>query len=225
MLEAFSIVILKTICRCLNKIVCCKLTLHISCIIVSEKFQSRQGKLRRMAFYNIIWMDLEMTGLDIEKDHILEIACIITDKTLRIISEELNIVIHQPDIILRNMNEWCMEHHKISGLVDDCRSSTISLKEAELKVLKFLEKYVPKGKCPLAGNTIYMDRLFLYKYMPLVHEYLHFRIIDVSSVKELYRRWDPSIHAAAPTKKLKHRALDDIKESIDELAHYKKHMK
>ncbi|XP_032680035.1 probable oligoribonuclease [Odontomachus brunneus] len=178
-----------------------------------------------MTSYNdhIVWIDMEMTGLDIEKDHILEIACVVTDKSLQIISEELNIVIHQPDIILKNMNKWCMKNHKISGLVDDCRSSKISLQEAEKSVLHFLEKYVSKRTCPLAGNTVYMDRLFLWKYMPLVNEYLHYRIIDVSSLKELHRRWNPEVYTTVPTKMLKHRALDDIKESINELAHYKKH--
>ncbi|EFN84782.1 Probable oligoribonuclease, partial [Harpegnathos saltator] len=173
--------------------------------------------------YKLIILFLQMTGLNIEKDHILEIACVVTDEALKIISEELNIVIHQPDTILNNMHQWCMKNHKINGLINESRSSKISLKEAETTVLNFLKKYVPKRKCPLAGNTVYMDRLFLYKYMPSVNEYLHYRIIDVSSLKELHRRWSSNVYITAPTKKLKHRALDDIKESISELAHYKKY--
>lgn len=172
----------------------------------------------------IVWIDMEMTGLDIEKDHILEIACIVTDESLKIISKELNIVIHQPSMILDNMNEWCKKNHKMTGLTEDSRSSTISLEKAEKMVLDFLQKYIPEGKCPLAGNTVYMDRLFLYKHMPLVDKYLHYRIIDVSSIKELVRRWKPGVYESIPRKMLKHRALDDIKESIKELNYYKAHI-
>ncbi|XP_011875424.1 PREDICTED: probable oligoribonuclease [Vollenhovia emeryi] len=171
----------------------------------------------------IVWIDLEMTGLEIDKHHILEIACVVTDKKLNTVSEELNIVIHQPDAVLENMNDWCKVNHTKSGLVESSRSSTVSLEEAEKTVLDLLKKHIQQGSCPLAGSSVYMDRLFLYKYMPLVNNYLHYRIIDVSTVKEIARRWNPSVYNSVPKKKLQHRALDDIKESINELRHYKKH--
>ncbi|CAL1688461.1 unnamed protein product [Lasius platythorax] len=173
---------------------------------------------------HIVWIDMEMTGLDIEKDHILEIACIVTDKTLKIISKELNIIIHQSNIILDNMNAWSLRQHRISGLTEKSRSSTISLEDAEKMVLNFLQEYIPKGVCQLAGNSVYMDRFFLYKYMPLVNDYLHYRIIDVSTIKEIVRRWNPSVYKSIPTKEFKHRAIDDIKESITELVYYQKHI-
>ncbi|XP_012540170.1 probable oligoribonuclease [Monomorium pharaonis] len=172
----------------------------------------------------IVWIDLEMTGLDVDKDHILEIACLVTDKNLKIVSEELNIVIHQSDTVLENMNEWCKENHKKTGLTESSRSSTVSLEEAEKTVLDFLKKYIHERSCPLAGSSIYMDRFFLYKYMPLVNNYLHYRIIDASTVKEIARRWNSNVYNSAPKKKLNHRALDDIKESINELRYYRNHL-
>ncbi|XP_047352692.1 probable oligoribonuclease isoform X3 [Vespa velutina] len=134
---------------------------------------------------HIVWIDMEMTGLDIETCHILEISCLITDNNLKIITDPLNIVLNQPDSILNNMNDWCKTHHAKTKLIEDVQNSKIFLKDAEQIVLKFLKYYIPKGKCPLAGNSVYMDRLFLNKYMPLVNDYLHYRIIDVSSIKEL----------------------------------------
>ncbi|RLU26097.1 hypothetical protein DMN91_002262 [Ooceraea biroi] len=177
-----------------------------------------------MSENNIAWIDMEMTGLDPLSDHVLEIACIITDEKLNIISDELNIVVHQPDTILSQMNEWCMKHHAKSGLIKDSRSSTVSIHEAGEKVYEFLKKYTPTHKCPLAGNTVYMDRLFLQKYMPQVNEHLHYRVIDVSSIKELAKRWKPDVYKSLPKKQLEHRALSDIKESISELTYYQKHL-
>ncbi|KAI4487644.1 hypothetical protein M0802_011957 [Mischocyttarus mexicanus] len=169
----------------------------------------------------IVWIDMEMTGLDVETCHILEITCLITNSNLKIISDQLNIVVNQPDSILNTMNNWCKEHHSKSKLIDEVRNSKISLKDAEKTVLEFLKSYVPKGKCPLAGNSVYMDRLFLIKYMPLIHDYLHYRIIDVSSIKELARRWNSQIYNSASPKMLNHRATSDILESIKELDYYK----
>ncbi|KAL0132746.1 hypothetical protein PUN28_000466 [Cardiocondyla obscurior] len=171
---------------------------------------------------HIVWIDMEMTGLDVNVHHILEIACIITDKKLNVVSNELNIVIHQSDTILENMNDWCKVNHLKTGLIEESRSSKISLEEAEKMVLQLLKKHIPEKSCPLAGNSVYMDRFFLYKYMPLVNEYLHYRIIDVSTIKEIARRWNVYVHNSLPRKKLNHRALDDIKESINEMKHYKK---
>ncbi|XP_047352690.1 probable oligoribonuclease isoform X1 [Vespa velutina] len=173
---------------------------------------------------HIVWIDMEMTGLDIETCHILEISCLITDNNLKIITDPLNIVLNQPDSILNNMNDWCKTHHAKTKLIEDVQNSKIFLKDAEQIVLKFLKYYIPKGKCPLAGNSVYMDRLFLNKYMPLVNDYLHYRIIDVSSIKELVRRWNPEIYNSCPPKTLKHRATSDIIESIQELTYYKDHI-
>ncbi|XP_078049063.1 putative oligoribonuclease [Augochlora pura] len=173
---------------------------------------------------HMVWIDTELTGLDIENDTILEIACLITDKNLNVISKEFNIVINQSDVTLNTMNEWCIEQHMITGLTNESRSSKISLKEGEQMLLDFLKTYIPKGVCPLVGNTIYMDRIFLKKYMPLVDDYLHYRIIDVSTIKELVRRWCSEIDQNVPEKNNYHRALVDIKESIQELKYYKKHI-
>ncbi|KAK2582962.1 hypothetical protein KPH14_009018 [Odynerus spinipes] len=184
----------------------------------------RRTMCKNSADNHIVWIDMEMTGLDIETCHILEITCLITNSDLKIISDTLNIVINQPNSILNNMHGWCKEQHTKTKLIDDVRNSKISLKDAEQTVLKYLQDHVPQGKCPLAGNTIYMDRLFLCKYMPLVNDYLHYRIIDISTIKELVRRWNPQIYDSAPPKKHSHRATLDIIESIKELDYYKKYM-
>ncbi|XP_014789568.1 oligoribonuclease, mitochondrial isoform X3 [Octopus bimaculoides] len=143
----------------------------------------------------IVWVDLEMTGLDIETDKIIEIACVITDSQLNIIAE--------------------------SGLTEAVRKSNTTVQSAEEKLLAFLTQHVPKKKCPLAGNSIYMDKMFLQKYMPKFTEFLHYRIIDVSSVKELCRRWYKNEFQNSPQKSLSHRGQEDIKESIKELKYYK----
>ena len=173
---------------------------------------------------HIVWVDLEMTGLDINTCHIIEMACIITDKDLNVIAESEDIIIHQPDDIMDNMNEWCTQHHGESGLTKSVKESTISLAQAECQMLEFIKGHVSKGTCPLAGNSVHADRLFLNKYMPDFLSHLHYRIIDVSTVKELCRRWYPKEFTNAPTKKLAHRALDDIRESIEELKYYREHL-
>ncbi|XP_017888210.1 oligoribonuclease, mitochondrial-like isoform X2 [Ceratina calcarata] len=159
--------------------------------------------------------------LNIEKDTILEIACLISDQNLNIVSEEFNVVIKQSDTILNNMDDWNTIHHTKTGLIQASKASKISLRNAEQMLLSFLQKYIPKNSCPLAGNTIYMDRLFILKHMSLVNDYLHYRIIDVSTVQELVRRWNPTDYKFRPQKQYNHRALDDIKESIQELKYYK----
>ncbi|XP_017754144.1 PREDICTED: probable oligoribonuclease [Eufriesea mexicana] len=170
----------------------------------------------------IVWIDLELTGLNIETDTILEIACLITNKDLDIVSEPFNVVIHHPAVVLENMNEWCTYNLPKCGLVQESKDSKISLKDAEQMLLDFLNKHIPSKVCPLAGNTIYMDRLFLIKLMPSVNDYLHYRIIDVSSIKELVRRWYGK--QFKKDTKLQHRALPDIKNSIKELKYYKKNV-
>ncbi|XP_028179528.1 oligoribonuclease, mitochondrial [Ostrinia furnacalis] len=178
--------------------------------------QARKDSAKR-----IVWVDLEMTGLNIDKDHILEIACLVTDADLNLVATGPNLVIHQPDSILNNMDSWCIATHGESGLTEASRKSKISLKEAEKQVLEFVSAHVPEKKCPLGGNSVYMDRLFLRKYMPNFDLYLHYRIIDVSTIKELARRWYQKEYSTIPKKKFQHRSIDDIFESIAELRYYR----
>ncbi|XP_064424823.1 oligoribonuclease, mitochondrial [Latimeria chalumnae] len=174
-----------------------------------------------MAF-RLVWVDLEMTGLDIERDHIIEMACIITDSDLNVLAEGPSLIINQPDELLDNMSDWCKEHHGKSGLTQAVRESKISLQQAEYEFLSFVRQHTPPGLCPLAGNSVQADKKFLEKYMPQFMRHLHYRIIDVSTIKELSRRWYPEEYEAAPKKKASHRALDDIQESIKELQFYRK---
>lgn len=169
---------------------------------------------------NLIWIDLEMSGLKPETDHILEIATVVTDKELNILAEGPTLVIHQPDTVLDAMDEWCTTHHGQSGLTEKVRQSAVSLSDAETETLAFVQQWVEKGASPLCGNSIWQDRRFLIKYMPMLDAYFHYRIIDVSTLKELAVRWQPNILAGVQ-KKGSHRALDDIVESIDELKHYR----
>ncbi|KAK3775857.1 hypothetical protein RRG08_041569 [Elysia crispata] len=173
-----------------------------------------------MDSHRLVWIDLEMTGLDVEKERIIEIACLITERDLKIVAKGPNLVIHQDSKFLDNMDEWCTLHHGQSGLTEAVRNSTITTEEAEAKVLSFLSQYVPQGKCPLAGNSVGTDKIFLERYMPSLAKHLHYRIVDVSTVKELCRRWFPEDFKKAPAKKLSHRAMDDIVESIEELKYY-----
>lgn len=168
----------------------------------------------------LVWIDLEMTGLNLEKDTILEIATIITDNNLTIIAEGPSFVLHQPEDILTQLDEWNTKHHTASGLLDRVRSSTISLDYAQEETLTFIKQYCKANTAPLCGNSVYVDRSFLRKCMPALESFLHYRIIDVSSVKELARRWYGQ--QAKEFKKLEtHRALQDIQESIAELAFYR----
>ncbi|XP_034610439.1 oligoribonuclease, mitochondrial [Trachemys scripta elegans] len=169
----------------------------------------------------MVWVDLEMTGLDIEKDQIIEMACLITDPDLNILAEGPNLIINQPDELLDGMSEWCKEHHGKSGLTKAVKESTISLQQAEYEFLSFVRQQTPPGLCPLAGNSVHADKKFLDKYMPQFMRHVHYRIIDVSTVKELCRRWYPEEFEFAPKKVASHRALDDIRESIKELQFYR----
>ncbi len=171
---------------------------------------------------NLIWMDLEMTGLDPETNRILEIATLITDSALNLVAEGPLLYIRQSEDLIGSMDEWNTEHHTSSGLLDFVRTQGISEREAELATLEFLAGKVEPGKSPLCGNCISQDRRFLVKYMPALEAFLHYRNIDVSSVKELAFRWRPDI-AASLVKQNTHRALDDIRESIAELRHYRQH--
>jgi len=169
----------------------------------------------------IVWVDLEMTGLNSDTDTILEMACIVTDADLNILAEGPDMCVHHSDEDLARMNTWCIETHGKSGLTDRVRRSTHTLAEVEESMIAFISKYVQKGVAPLAGNSVHVDQRFLVKYMPNFMSYLHYRIVDVSSVKELCKRWYPVESKSLPSKKGSHRALSDIQESIEELKYYR----
>ncbi|WP_028388664.1 oligoribonuclease [Legionella fairfieldensis] len=171
---------------------------------------------------NLIWIDLEMTGLDPEKDHIIEIATVITDAHLTILAEGPVLAIHQDESLLSTMDEWNTRQHNQSGLVKRVLESTITETAAEKQTIEFLKKYLDKGKSPMCGNSICQDRRFLYKYMPQLAAYFHYRNLDVSTLKELAKRWRPQLLNGV-VKESKHLALDDIKDSIAELAYYRQH--
>jgi oligoribonuclease len=164
-------------------------------------------------------MDLEMSGLDPDRCAILEIATIVTDAELQVIAEGPDLVIHHDDSVLAAMDEWCTTHHGQSGLTAAVQASTISLAEAEARTLEFVAAHTVAKGSPLCGNTIWQDRRFLVKHMPTLDAHLHYRLVDVSTIKELARRWYP--HVRAPSKSDAHRALDDIRESIAELRFYR----
>jgi len=167
----------------------------------------------------LVWIDLEMTGLDITKESIIEIATVVTDGELNILAQGPNLAVHVSDELLENMDEWNTSHHTASGLVDRVKNESVSVQEAEAQTLEFLKKWVPKGKAPLCGNSVWNDKKFMEKEMPDLVDYLHYRMIDVSTVKELARRWYP--HVERYEKKGAHLALDDILESIEELKHFR----
>jgi oligoribonuclease len=171
---------------------------------------------------NLIWIDLEMTGLDPDNDLIIEIATVITDKNLNILAEGPVIAVHQSDAALAAMDEWNQKHHGDSGLIERVKQSSISAAEAEAQTLAFLKQWLPAKTSPICGNSIGQDRRFLYRYMPELEGFFHYRNLDVSTVKELAARWAPQLKDGF-TKKAVHRALDDIIESIDELKYYRQH--
>lgn len=167
----------------------------------------------------LIWIDLEMTGLDPERCVILEIATLITDGTLEIIAEGPNIPIHYPDEVLLNMEPWSNEQHRKSGLFELARKSGYDCGRAEKETLAFLSHHCSKGDSPLCGNSVWQDRRFLIKYMPELESFLHYRNVDVSSIKELVQRWYPSLPAYDKPKD--HLAMSDIRESVKELRYYR----
>lgn len=169
---------------------------------------------------NLIWVDLEMTGLEPATDRVIEIATIVTDKELNILAEGPVIAIHQSDAVLAAMDDWNQEHHGASGLIDRVRASKHSEDDAISETIAFLEQYVPQGKSPMCGNSIGQDRRFLNKYMPKLEDYFHYRNVDVSTIKELVRRWQPELMKEFK-KQNTHQALDDIRESVAELQFYR----
>jgi oligoribonuclease len=172
---------------------------------------------------HLVWMDLEMTGLDVEREVIVEVATLITDANLDLIAEGPDIVIQAPESALENMVPIVREMHAKSGLTEEIRASTTTLDEAEDRTLAFIREHCPKaGQHPLCGNSIATDRRFLLRYMPRIVEHLSYRMVDVSSVKELCRRWYPKAYVERPRKGEGHRALADIRESIEELRYYRR---
>jgi oligoribonuclease len=169
----------------------------------------------------LVWMDLEMTGLDASHHRIIEIATLVTDARLEVVAEGPDLVVYQPEAVLDEMNEWSRQHHAESGLLDRVRTCGVTESEAEAQTLEFLRTHCPPGAAPLAGNSIHVDRWFLKQYMPALESYLHYRNVDVTSIKELVRRWFPHTFTQLPQKTDTHRALDDIRESIAELSFYR----
>jgi oligoribonuclease len=167
----------------------------------------------------LVWVDLEMSGLDPERDGILEMAVLLTDAELREVAEGPHLVVHQPDALLDGMDEWNREHHGASGLIAAVKASSTTVEGAEAEVLAFLEAHTTRGQSVLCGNSVHVDRRFLAKQMPRFNESLHYRIIDVSTVKELVRRWYPELPRFEKAEA--HRALDDIRASIGELRYYR----
>lgn len=171
---------------------------------------------------NLVWLDCEMTGLDPEKDRLIEIAVVVSSADLAVRIEGPVFAIHQPDALLDQMDAWNKGTHGRSGLIEKVKASTVTEAQAEAEIIAFLRQYVPKGTAPMCGNSIGQDRRFLVRYMPALEAFFHYRNVDVSTLKELSKRWKPSVYSSFK-KAQKHTALADVHESIDELVHYRTH--
>ncbi len=172
---------------------------------------------------NLVWIDLEMTGLNPDSDHIIEIATVVTDAELNVVAEGPVLAVHQPEQVLAGMDDWNRRTHGESGLVERVRRSATTARDAEEQTLAFLREHADPGSSPMCGNSICQDRRFLAREMPTLEKFFHYRNLDVSTLKELARRWAPGVLAGVH-KTSRHLALDDIRESIDELRHYRRTM-
>lgn len=180
------------------------------------------GAVARPNEFNLVWVDMEMTGLDPDNDRIIEVAVVVTDAELNVIAEGPVFAIHQSDATLDKMDNWNKGTHGRSGLIDRVRAATVSEEQAEAELIAFLKKYVPANKSPMCGNSICQDRRFMARGMPKLEAFFHYRNLDVSTLKELCRRWKPEL-ASGFKKHQKHTALADIVESIEELKYYREH--
>ena len=183
--------------------------------------KSRTGD-RNMLDQRLVWLDLEMTGLDPQENTIIEIATIVTEGDLKIVAEGPSLAIYQPEEELNKMDEWNQSHHTENGLIERVQNNGVSMKEAEEQTIEFLRLHCLEGVPPLCGNTIGQDRRFLRKYMPVLHDFFHYRSVDVTSIKEVIQRWYPN--SPRFSKRSGHRAMDDVRGSIEELSHYRKHV-
>ena len=170
----------------------------------------------------LVWIDLEMTGLDVERHRIVEIAVLVTDAPLEVLADGLDLVVHQPPEVLADMDDFVRKMHTKSGLLPEIERSSLTLESAGKQAIEYIKQFVPEpGTAPMCGNSIGVDRRFLDRYLPELDRYLHYRSVDVSSLKELCRRWYPDVYKKRPSKAETHRALDDIRESVAELRYYR----
>lgn len=170
----------------------------------------------------LIWIDMEMTGLEPEQDRIIEVATLITDSDLNVLAEGPVLAVHQSDDVLEGMDEWNQRTHGESGLVERVRKSQLNEADVEAQTIAFLQRYAERGSSPMCGNSVHQDRRFMVKYMPSLADFFHYRNLDVSTVKELAKRWRPDV-ASSYKKQSTHQAMDDIRDSVNELKHYREH--
>lgn len=189
---------------------------------MAQANEAHQAPPERPNEFNLVWIDMEMTGLDPDKDRVIEVAAIVTDPQLNVLAEGPVFVIHQPDEVLDGMDAWNKGTHGRSGLIDRVKASTVTETQAAEEMIEFLRKYVPEGKSPMCGNSICQDRRFMARHMPKLEAFFHYRNVDVSTLKELCRRWKPELISGFKKHQL-HTALADIRESVEELKYYREH--
>ncbi len=189
---------------------------------MSQANEAHSAPVARPNEFNLVWIDMEMTGLDPDNDRVIEVAAIVTDAELNVLAEGPVFAIHQPDDVLDRMDAWNKGTHGRSGLIDRVKASTVSEEQATLAMIDFLKQYVPAGKSPMCGNSICQDRRFMARHMPQLEAFFHYRNLDVSTLKELCRRWKPELIAGFKKHQL-HTALADIRESVEELKYYREH--
>jgi oligoribonuclease len=190
--------------------------------IMSQANEAHQAAPSGTNEFNLVWVDMEMTGLDPDRDRVIEIAAIVTDPNLNVLAEGPVFVIHQPDEVLDGMDAWNKGTHGRSGLIDRVKASTFTEEQASAEMVAFLKQFVPAGKSPMCGNSICQDRRFMTRHMPTLEAFFHYRNVDVSTLKELCRRWRPELIAGFKKHQL-HTALADIRESVEELRYYRQH--